>query len=151
VFATEAGGTVKVFDTQGNLLESLRPDGGYYAQMSACRTGDKTIQVIAINGDRTEAFDDTGKVAWTTSAIKDPGGWRSCNFAAGDLEGNGTLAWTFIDGSGNLVLATSDGRKISSLANEKNVESFAFAPRGGQSGVLIALNNETVQAYCFQY
>ena len=150
VFSTEAGGTVKVFDARGNQLKSLRPEGGYYAQMSACRTGDKTMQIIAINGDQTVAFDDTGNVAWTTSAIKNPGGWRSCNFAAGDLEGKGTLAWAFIDGSGNLVLATSDGRKISSLPNEKKVESFALAPRGGQSGVLIALNNETVQAYSFQ-
>ncbi len=150
VFTTEASGTVRVFDARGNPLESLRPEGGYYAQMSACRRGDKTIQVIAINGDQTVAFDDTGKVAWKTSAIKNPGGWRSGNFAAGDLEDNGTPDWAFVDGAGNLVLATSDGQKISSIANERNVDCFAFAPRDGQSSVLITLNRGTVQAYGFQ-
>ena len=150
VFATEAGGSVKVFNAQGNLLETLRPDGGYYAQMSACRAGGKTIQVIAINGNRTVTFDDTGKVAWTTSAIKNPGGWRSCNFAAGDLEGDGALDWAFIDGAGNLVIANSGGEKISAITNEKHVQTFAIAPRPGQGGVLVTLDNGNVKAFDFQ-
>lgn len=150
VFATEAGGSVKMFDAQGNLLETLRPDGGYYAQMSASRTGDQTIQIIAINGDKTVAFDEAGKVAWTTSATKNPGGWRSSNFAAGDLEGHGALDWAFIDGAGNLVIANSGGEKISSIAHQRHIESFAIAPRHGQGGVLVTLANGTVQAYVFQ-
>lgn len=150
VFATEAGGTVKVFDAQGKLQETLRPDGGYYAQMSACRTGDTTIQIIAINSDKTLAFDEAGKVAWATSAIKNPGGWRSCNFAAGDLEGKGTPDWAFLDGTGNLVIATSGGERISSLANKKHIESFTIVPRHSQGGVLITLDNGNIEAYDFQ-
>lgn len=150
VFATEAGGSVKVFDARGKLQETLRPNGGYYAQMSANRMDGQNTQIIAINEDKTVAFDPTGKVAWTTSAIKNPGGWRSCNFAVGDLEGKGTLDWAFIDGAGNLVIASAAGEKISSIAHEKNVESFAIAPRHGQGGILVTLANGMVQAYTFQ-
>ncbi len=150
VFATEAGGSVRVFDAQGKLQATLRPNGGYYTQMAACRTADKTIQIAAINGDHTVVFDETGKVAWTTSAIGNHAGWRTSSFAIGDLKGDGTQEWTFIDGSGNLVIATLNGRKISSIAHAKEFASFAIASRSGQSGVLIALANGTVQAYAFQ-
>jgi peroxiredoxin len=150
IFATEAGGTVKVFDAQGNLLNSLRPDGGYYAQMSAGRTGDKTVQVIAINDNRTMVFDDTGSVTWTTSAQKSPGGWRSCNFAAGSVEGHAVLNWAFIDGSGSLVIANSHGQKLASIPNEKKVVAFAFAPRQGQNEALITLHHGLVEAFSFQ-
>lgn len=149
VFATEAGGTVKVFNAQGQLLNSLRPDGGYYAQMAADRIGNK-IQILAINGGKTVAFDETGKVLWVTSAIKNAGGWRSCNFACGDLEGHGTDDWAFINGSGKLVIANGAGQKVSSLPDEKEVVSFAVAPRSGKGGLLITLNNGTVHAFKFQ-
>ncbi len=47
VLATEAGGSVKMFDVQGNLQTSLKPNGGYYAQMAVGRTGDNHIQIVA--------------------------------------------------------------------------------------------------------
>ena len=146
VLATEAGGSVKVFDARGNLQNTLRPNGGYYAQMAACRAGDQTIQIIAINNNRTVAFDDTGKVAWTTSAIGNNGGWRSCSFAAGDIKGDGTQAWAFIDGAGELIIAATAGQKISSIAPAKAAADFAIAPRRGQGGLLLTLNNGVVQA-----
>ena len=111
VFATEAGGSVRVFDAQGKPQATLRPNGGYYAQMAACRTTDKTIQIAAINGDKTVVFDETGKIAWTTSAIGNHGGWRTSSFAVGDIKGDGVMEWAFIDGSGNLVIATPNGQK----------------------------------------
>ncbi|MGA2278947.1 MAG: redoxin domain-containing protein [Verrucomicrobiota bacterium] len=150
VFATEAGGSVRMFDAQGKPQATLRPNGGYYAQMAACRTADKTIQIAAINGDNAVAFDETGKVAWTTSAIGNHAGWRTSSFAVGDLKGDGTQEWAFIDGSGNLVIAALTGQKISSIAHAKEFAGFAIASRSGQSGVLIALANGTVQAYTFQ-
>ena len=150
VFATEAGGSVRMFDAQGKLQATLRPNGGYYTQMAACRTADKTIQIAAINVDKTVVFDETGKVAWTTSAIGNHTGWRAISFAVGDLKGDGTQEWAFIDGSGNLVIATPDGQKISSIAKAKDFAGFAIASRPGQGGILITLANGTVQAYAFQ-
>lgn len=150
VFATEAGGSVRMFDAQGKLHATLRPNGGYYAQMAAFRTADKTIQIAAINGDNMMVFDETGKVAWTTSAIGNHGGWRTSSFAVGDIKGDGTQEWAFIDGSVNLVIAATSGQKISSIAHAKEFASFAIASRSGQGGILIALANGTVQAYAFQ-
>ena len=150
MFATEAGGTVREFDAQGKLLATLRPGGGYYAQMAAGRTDGKIIQIAAINGDKTVAFDETGKVAWQTSAIGNHAGWRNGSFAIGDLKGDGTQMWAFVDGSGNLVIASSSGQKISAIAQAKEFACFAIASRPHQNGVLITLANGTVQAYAFQ-
>ena len=152
VFATEAGGSVKVFGAQGNPLATLKPNGGYYSQMAACRIADKTIQIAAISQDAvaTVVFDETGKVAWTTSAIGNHAGWREDSFAVGDIKGDGSREWAFIDGSGNLVIATSNGQKISSIAHAKEFSRFAIASRPGKSGILITLDNGTVQAYTFQ-
>ena len=118
--------------------------------MAARRTADKTIQIAAINGDHTVVFDETGKVAWETSAIGNHAGWRTSSFAIGDVKGDGTQEWAFIDGSGNLVIAASSGQKISSIAQAKEFANFAIASRPGQGGILITLANGTVQAYTFQ-
>jgi peroxiredoxin len=150
VFATEAGGSVRVFDAQGNPQATLRPNGGYYAQMAACRNADNTIQIAAINGDQTVTFDETGKIAWTTSAVGNHAGWRTSSFASGDLKGDGGTEWAFIDGSGTLVIATPNGQKISSVPQGKELSSFAMTSRPGQSGALITLAKETVQACTFQ-
>jgi hypothetical protein len=150
VFATEAGGSVRVFDAKGNPQATLKPSGGYYAQMAVCRAAGKTIQIAAINGDQTAVFDETGKILWTTSAISNHAGWRVSSFAAGDIKGDGTTEWAFIDGSGNLVIATPNGQRISSISHAKEFTSFAIASQSGKSGVLVALGNATVQAYTFQ-
>jgi thiol-disulfide isomerase/thioredoxin len=149
VFATEAGGTVRVFDATGHPISTLRP-GEYFAQMTAHALDDKTLQILAISGNTTVAFDETGKVAWKTSAFANPTGWTGCCFAAGDLKGDGSVEWVFIDGSGDLVIATPAGEKIGSIANQKGTEVFAVAPRAGQKGVLATLNHGTVTAYELQ-
>jgi hypothetical protein len=151
VFATEAGGSVRVFDGAGRSLATLQPGGGYFAQMTAHAIDDKSIQIIGINVNSTVAFDETGKVAWTTSAITTAGGWRSCYFAAGDLKGDGSMQWVFLDGAGDLVIATPAGQKIASISSQKSLQSFSVAPRvAGQSGLLITLDHGNVTAYALQ-
>jgi peroxiredoxin len=150
VFATEAGGSVRIFDAQGKPLATLRPNGGYYAQMAACRTGSNPIQIAAINGNQTAVFDDTGKIAWTTSAIANHAGWRAASFAFGDLKGDGDTEWALLDGSGYLVIATANGQKLSSLPHAKGFTAVAVASRPGKSGLLIVLDHSDVQAWAFQ-
>jgi peroxiredoxin len=149
VLATEAGGSVKVFDAQGKLLKTLRPEGGYYAQMAACRRADHSIQIVGINKDTTSAFDEDGTVQWTTSAARDNGGWRSSSFAAGDLNGDGDPDWVFVDGSGNLLIAAAAGRKLSSVPHGASMTAFAIVPRPGRGGILVTLDGGTVRAYTF--
>ena len=97
VFATEAGGSVKVYDATGNLLRTVRPLGKYFAQMTAGRmNGDGVVQAIA-SGDVTVAFDEDGRLAWSTPAVDDHGAWRNVSFARGDVNGDGALEWIFVD------------------------------------------------------
>ncbi len=148
VVATEALGSVKVFDAAGTLTRTLRPNGGYYARMAACR-GAQGIQIAAINRNETTAFDENGKVAWTTSAVSDHGGWWKSTFALGDLDGDGAPDWVFVDGSGDLVIANMKGEKISAIPGANKFESFVVAPRKGKGGVLVTLSGQTLMAYEF--
>jgi len=148
VLATEAGGTVKTFDATGRLLQSLRPGGGYFAQMAACRVGN-AIQIMAINGNDTFAFDENGTVAWTTSAISDHAGWRKSSFVSGDLDGDGIPDWVFIDGNGDLVIANSRGEKISAIPDSKSLERFIVVPRKEKGGLLVTLSGQKLTVYEF--
>jgi peroxiredoxin len=150
VFATEAGGAVRVFDATGKQLRSLKPDGGYYAQMTARAVDNNSVQILAINGSSTVAFDDMGNVAWTTSATPNAGGWVSGCFAAGDLKGDGGIEWVFVDGSGALVIATPSGQKLAALTTPTPVEAFTVARRSGQSGLLVTLDHGLIQGYEFR-
>jgi peroxiredoxin len=146
VLATEAGGSVQLFDSTGRLVRSLKPNGGYYAQMAAWRFG-KAIQIVAINDNETVAFDETGTVVWTTSAVSDHAGWRKSSFALGDLDGDGIPDWVFIDGNGDLVIANAKGEKISAIPDAKKVEGFLVAPRKDKGGLLVTLSGQKVTAY----
>jgi len=148
VFATEAGGSVKVFDAQGKLVRTIRPNGKYYAQMDAAvvdSTG--TVQVIAIGENQTLAFDPTGAIAWSTPAREDDRRWRNTNFASGDLAGDGQCDWAFLEASGDLVIASPQGERLASIPDQDQLESFAIAPQPGGRGLLVTLKSGVVQAY----
>ncbi|MGA2603523.1 MAG: redoxin domain-containing protein [Verrucomicrobiia bacterium] len=150
VFATEAGGSVQVFDAKGRLLRTVRPQGKYCAQMSAAAVTDQgTIQAIAIGDGRTIAFDPTGTIAWSTSAIKDNAAWRNVNFANGDLIGDGRREWAFLEASGDLVIASVLGEKLGTIPAQKGIESFAIANTPGAGGILVTLKSGAMQAYRF--
>lgn len=152
VFATEAVGSVRVFDAAGNPLASLKPNGGYYAQMAACRLTDGSIEIAAINSDETVVFDESGKVRWTASAIGNHGGWRSASFTSGSIEGNGVVDWAFIDSDKNLVIATANGQRLVSLPHSQSLGSFAIASQPGKIGLLVTVgaNDGAVKAYSFE-
>jgi len=77
-------------------------------------------------------------------------GWRVNSFAACDLKGDGSLAWAFIEGSGNLVITTAGGQKVSAIGATKELAGYTIASRPGQGGLLITLDHGIVQAYTFQ-
>jgi peroxiredoxin len=150
VFATEAGGSVHVFDAQGQLLRTIRPQGKYCAQMSAAAVTDQgTIQAIAIGGGRTIAFDPLGEIAWSTSAIQDHGAWRTVSFAVGDLTGDGRRQWAFLEASGDLVIASAQGEKLCAIPDQKGISAFAIANRSGTGGLLVTLRSGAMRAYRF--
>jgi len=118
--------------------------------MSAAAVTDQgTIQAIAIGDGRTIAFDPTGTIAWSTSAIKDNAAWRNVNFANGDLIGDGRREWAFLEASGDLVIASVLGEKLGTIPAQKGIESFAIANTPGAGGILVTLKSGAMQAYRF--
>ncbi len=151
IFATEASGSVKVFDAKGNLVRSFRPMGKYCAQLSAATIGENGgVQALAIGSATTMAFDQTGAVAWSTTAIENHGGWRNVCFASGDLKGDGGREWAFLEGSGDLVVATPQGEKLCAIPSQKGAEAFVIASAPGTKGVLVTLKSGALQAYQFE-
>jgi hypothetical protein len=151
IFATEAGGSVKVYDAKGKLLRSIQPDGKYCAQMTAAVVDENgSVQAIAIGDATTIAFDPTGTIAWSTTAIKDHGAWRGVSFATGDLNGDGQSEWAFLEASGDLVVVTSQGEKLCAIPNQKGIASFVMATAPHSKGILVTLKSGMLQAYRFE-
>lgn len=149
VFATEAGGTIKVYDSNGQKVKTLQPLGKYYAQMTASLidTNDDT-QVIAMGSDGTVvAFDIMGQIAWTTSGLKQSS-WRASNFACGDIDRDGRKDWGFLEANGDLVIATPDGTKLASLPGQKGIEGFSICS-GLSGGALVTMNKGKISLYSF--
>jgi hypothetical protein len=151
VFATEAAGTVRVYDSKDKLLRTLRPDGKYCSQMTAAVIDQSnTVQAIAIGNGSAMAFDAGGHVAWSTPAIKDHGAWRSATFASGDVGADGRLDWVFREASGDLVVATSKGEKLAAISQPTGLNAFTVVPGRDGSGMLVLLLSGTVRATAFK-
>jgi hypothetical protein len=148
VLATAASGSVNIYDAVGHRLNSLRPDGGYYAQMTAGVIESNAVQIIAFSGNAVEAFDQTGKSAWIASALSNLGNQRPCA-VMGDFKGDGTPQWAFLNGGGDLVIATTSGLKVSSIPNQSRIQGFASARRAGRGAILLTLDGGVVRAYSF--
>jgi peroxiredoxin len=147
VFATEAGGTIHVYDSNGQKLRILHPYGKYYTQMTASLIdANDDIQIVAIGSDGTiAAFNPVGKIAWTTNSPKQRS-WRTTNFACGDIEGDGRKDWAFFEANGDLAVAAADGTKLASLPAKKNIEGFLICS-GLSGGELITMSKGTISSY----
>jgi peroxiredoxin len=147
VFATEAGGTIRVYDSNGQKLRILQPHGKYYAQMTASRIDvNDDIQIIAMGFDGAiTAFNPAGNIAWTTIGPKERS-WRTINFALGDMDVDGRKDWVFLEANGDLTVAASDGTKLASMPAQKNIESFLICS-GLDGGELVTMNKGTISSY----
>ncbi len=145
VFATEAGGSIKIYDSSGKLIRSLRPMGKYFAQMTAAvlDCNDK-IQVTAIGADGDIiALDPQGRVIWQTTTLKKRS-WRTTNFACGDIDGDGCKEWAFIGSNGDLIIANCHGTKVASLPAQNEIENFLiYSSPAGAGLVTMAKGNIT--------
>jgi hypothetical protein len=153
VLATDASGSINLFDASGHRQNALRPEGGYYTGMTAGVAESNSVQILAFSGNAVMACDQAGKVAWITSAMtgqSSVGGWIACG-AMGDLTGDGGKEWAFVDGGGDLEIATTGGRKVSSIPNQSAIQRLAIAPRLGQGALLLTLDVGVVRAYSFEH
>jgi peroxiredoxin len=148
IFATEAGGTIRVYDGNGRQRNVLRPFNRYYAQMTASVVDDRgTVQIIALGQGRVVALSPDGKVAWSTKGVTDERAWGATVFACGHMEANGTADWVFQETLGNLVIATPEGVKLASLPVQGKLTGFAVANSPNKNGCLVIMKPDLVQAY----
>jgi len=150
IFATEASGSIKVFDASGKLIRTLRPKDKYFSTMTAVRVDDVgTVQGIA-TGEITVAFDASGKIIWSTPGKENHRAWRSSSFAFGDVDGDGAGDWAFYDPSGTLILVSARGEQLAKLDQQRNSEAFVFVPRKSAAAVLVVLKGQKLEALKFE-
>lgn len=150
IFATEAGGSIKVLDATGTLIRTLRPKGKYFSQMNAARVDDaRAVQGIA-TGEITVAFDADGKIVWSTPGKVDHAGWRASSFAFGDVDGNGSGDWAFYDSSGTLLLVSASGELLGRLPGQGKSRAFILVPTKSGKAILALLNATRLEAFRFE-
>ena len=156
VFATEAGGSVRVFDGKGHGVRTLRPNNAYCTKIAAAvmdRSGQ--VQALALGqgsagkGEQAIAFDSTGQVVWS-SPVRSAGGWVNARFAYGDVAGDGNVEWAIMEPSGDLVVVTAKGEKLAAVPNQSAAKDFVIVAGKNGRGLLVVLSAGSVQTYSFQ-
>ncbi len=151
VLATEASGSVRIFDGKGNLVRAVRPGGKYCTQLAAAVIDKQnSIQAIALGQDQVIAFDLNGRVAWSEPVSLNTSGWVNVTFAAGDVNGDGIAEWAFVDAAGDLVLASAQGEKVAAIQGLGSTSGFVIVPDANGRGLLVVLSSGSLKAYSFQ-
>lgn len=150
VIATEAGGSIWIFDASGEKIRTIESAWAYYNPMSAAEIDSAgTRQILAIDGDMAIAFDMQGTVQWKTPVAEDHGAWRDTTFTAGDVDGDGVKEWAFIEASGDMVIVTTGGVKLATIPDSEDVEEFVILPIPGGGGLLITQQSDEIVATRF--
>lgn len=148
VFATEAYGSIRVFDAEGNSLRILRPSRKYYTQITAARinsAGD--VQIIAMGdalGSREDTCvvvcDETGKIAWAAPCEKSSSFSTNVNFSSNDVNGDGLRDWVFRESGTSLAIASPKGEKFCSISVPKGIKTFAAGGNPAGKGLIVVLD-----------
>ncbi len=151
VFITEASGSVRAYDASGTALGRFQLDDQYCASMTAAWMGPSAgIQVIGESGREFVAVADTsGAVRWRFPVKGTPGNWRSTQFVAGDLTGDGVPEWVVRDGK-KLVVASPDGTELGTLEFKDPMVTFAALSSKNGPARLAVLFEQLLIVYDFQ-
>lgn len=152
VVATEAGGSIRVFDDEGSETAQLRPLGDYYTAIAAARIDEEgTLQIVAAGRRRVAAFDPKGSVVWQAPARLAAGTWRSAFFAHGDLTGDHAPEWVFpIRRAALSVIAAADGRRLAELSLPHEPSAYVVLPVAKGKGMLVVADDKGLSAYSLE-
>ncbi len=154
IFATEAGGSIRVFDAAGTRLRTLRPDSQYCSQVAAAvMDSSNTVQVVAIGQGHegvVMGMDDQGAIAWRHPCPVNRGGWRDSSFASGDVDGDGRRDWAFLGAPGELAVVSALGEKIGRVAVGEGLAGFVMVPGTDGRALLVTCGSGKVTAYGFE-
>ena len=137
VIATEASGSVRIFDGAGKKVRTVKPLNMYFsATEAAVIDADGTVGVLGL-GLKTDsrddeivqmlnegkkscefraiAFDLEGMAAWQAPVRSNTAAWRERQFAAGDLDGDGLSEWVFTGSAGKFVVVSASGVQIAEV------------------------------------
>jgi peroxiredoxin len=148
VVASEAGGSVHLYDGEGNPLGVHRPHNDYYSSLDAAVIDDQGgVQVVAAGRQRVVAFDAQGKLAWQATLKGSAGSWRGPVFAHGDLSGDAFPEWVFADSPRSLVVVSVRGERLARAPLGAKATAFAVLPAASGKGQLVTLVDGTLHAY----
>lgn len=145
VVATEAAGSIRVFDAGGNALRTLRPGNSYFAAMTASSLDSSGLsQILAVGDGMTQggslvhAMDLQGRVAWTSPVARDHGAWRGQLFACGDADGDGLKDWVFRNQLRQLTIASHNGTCLGTVNEPIEIKGFRIlSDRDGRAMLAI--------------
>jgi thiol-disulfide isomerase/thioredoxin len=151
VVATEAGGSIRIYDDEGDETANLRPLGDYYTAVAATTSGDEgPQQILALGRNRVVALDPEGRVAWQAPTKASSGAWRSTFFAHGRLTDDGASQWVFPSRRKALSVTSRDGRRLVELALREEPSAYAVLPAPKGKGMLVVASGNTVRAYTLE-
>jgi hypothetical protein len=153
VLATEASGSVRVFDSQGKQLRNFRPSGKYCTKLAAScmdtNLSSSTLQAVAEAQGSAVAFDTGGSTLWSTPTRMGGAGTSERAVACGDIDGDGLKEWALSDAAGNVLLVTADGKNLATVTNAAASHLVIVPDKDGRS-LLLTLSSGTVKAYSFK-
>lgn len=128
VIATDFGGSVRIFDSNGTSVRNFRIEDLSINPIQAAEIDtDGTIQILGI-GVKADismqyslfyavAFDTQGTVAWKRRLGSTSGGasWSDPHFTAGDLDGDGLPEWVYAFTSKILAIGSAEKEQIATI------------------------------------
>jgi thiol-disulfide isomerase/thioredoxin len=147
VAATEAGGTVRLFDGEGSQTAELRPLGDYYTAVDVSAAEPPApARIVAAGQKRVLAFDASGTVAWQLDQKPQK---RHGYFARGNLAGDAATEMVFPAKARQLQVVSASGARIAEIDRAADA-SFVVLPAAKGPGLLIVLEPAAVRAYVLE-
>lgn len=149
IYATEASGSIYVFDESGEKIKTFRPAGGYFANVYAgFADAQGSVQVLAIASEEQIAVvcDAEGIILWQAAVAKKMK-FPDAGVFHGDLDGDQRREWSFVNDKGTLQIVSSEGVVQFELENHGDIEFGAILEKTGAPGILLLYQGGVLRAH----
>jgi hypothetical protein len=140
---------VKIIDASGEERDSYRVGDSFVDGLNASYMGPEVgVQLLVQSDEEIMATSQRGRVAWKIPVRHEYDSDTGKFCQSGDIDGDGSREWIFLDDDGNLVVVSPDGVRmgIVPVATQPDLFDVASSTESGASAI-ITLRNETVTAY----
>lgn len=155
ILATEAGGTIHLFDAFGHPINTLHPMDEYISSFEAADIdGNNNIQIACkvdeVGQSQTVYFvtDTAENIFWKCEVqISQRQAPTNRLFAHGDLDGDGIQDWAFLRKPDELVVISGKGQLLVQMPVTSLTKQFAIITRPGKPGLLCVLEVTHLMVY----